>query len=92
MFVASVGTVAVGTTNGRGWTAEECAERFVDRLVEVSSEAPPGIREQAQAFKDAIRALAVHHMREAVRSDRTTLSNRLREAGLGDAAEIIGRL
>lgn len=92
MFVASVGTVSVATTSGRGWSAEECAGRFVDRLVAVSDTAPPGIREQAQAFKDAIRALAVHHMREAVASERTTLCNKLREAGLPDAAEIIGRL
>lgn len=92
MFLANVGSVVVGTTSGRGWSVEECAVRFADRLMSVSDSAPPGIREQAHAFKEQVRALAVHHMREAVASDRTTLTNRLRDAGFSDAADIIGRL
>ena len=90
--LSHVGTVEVLTTNNRGWTPEECAERFVDRLVAVSQAAPEPIRAQALAFKDAAYRLAVHHMNEAVRSDRTTLVNRLREAGQHDAADLIQRI
>lgn len=90
--VMDVGTVTVLTTNNRGWTPEECAERFTDRLVSVSDSAPPPIRDQARAYKDAVYRLAVHHMREAARSERTTIVNKLREAGLEDAARLIERI
>lgn len=90
--LSSVGAVQVLTTNNRGWTPEEVAERFVDRLVSVADSAPDPIREQAFAFKQAAYRLAVHHMHEVVRSDRTTLANKLREAGQHDAADLIQRI
>lgn len=94
MLVSSVevGAVTVLTTNNRGWTPEECAERFTNRLVSVSDTAPPPIRDQAHAFRDAAYRLAVHHMREAARSERTTIVNMLREAGLDDAARVVERI
>ena len=90
--LSSVGTVEVLTTNNRGWTPEEIAERFVDRLMSISETAPAPIREQAYAFKQATYRLAVHHMNEVVRSDRTTVANKLREAGQHDAADLIQRI
>lgn len=85
-------TVIVQTTDGRGFTPEECAERFVNRLVGVADTAPEPIRAQAHAFKEAAFRLAVLSMRDAIRSDRTTLFNKLREAGLHDAANLLMRL
>lgn len=90
--LSSVGAVEVLTTNNRGWTPEEVAERFVDRLVSVADSAPAPIRDQALAFKQATYRLAVHHMNEVVRSDRTTLVNKLRDAGQHDAADLIQRI
>jgi hypothetical protein len=90
--LSNVGAVEVLTTSNRGWTPEEWADRFVDRLISVSENAPPPIRDQAFAFKDAAYQLAVHHMKQVVRSDRTTLINKLREAGQHDAADLIQRI
>lgn len=90
--LTSVGAVQVLTTTNRGWTPEEVAERFVDRLVSVADSAPSPIRDQAFAFKQSAYRLAVHHMNEAVRSDRTTLIHKLREAGQHDAADLIQRI
>ena len=88
----SAGAVEVHTTSHRGWTPEELSERFVGRLVDVAEGCPPAIRDQAVAFRDAIYRLSVHYMAQAIRSDRTTLHNKLREAGQYEAAELIMRL
>lgn len=47
---------------------------------------------QAMAFKDQIRPAIIHYMKQAVRSDRTTLAAQLGKQGHTDMAEIIRRL
>lgn len=91
MFDASgaLGIVEVQTTNGRGFTPEEIAERALDKIIYVGSNAHPAIRDQAEAFKDHIRAVLVFYLHEAVRSDRVTLSNKLREAGFPEMIPIL---
>jgi hypothetical protein len=88
----SAGTVEVQTTNHRGFTPEEVAERCLDKLLSVSDTAPPAIRDQAIAYKDHLRAVLVFYMNEAVKSDRTTVGNALLCAGHQDLAELIRRL
>jgi hypothetical protein len=77
----SLGDVTVHTTSGRGWTPEEIAERALDKILYVSETAPDPIRQQAVAYRESVRAVLVHYLNEAVRSDRTTISNRLTGAG-----------
>lgn len=91
MFDASgaLGIVEVQTTDGRGFTPEEIAERALDKIIYVGSNAHPAIRDQAEAFKDHIRAVLVFYLHEAVRSDRVTLSNKLREAGFPEMIPIL---
>jgi hypothetical protein len=84
-----LGGVVVHATQGRGHTPEEVAERLVARIVAVADTAPEPIREQARAFRDALVPLCASYMRAAIRSDRTTVANMLREAGLADAAEAV---
>lgn len=84
--------VGVSTTKNRGHTPEELAERFANKLVHVADSAPPGIREQAHAFKDRAQVLAAQYMREAMASDRVTVYNALRDAGHPELAELIRRL
>lgn len=88
----SVGSFLVKTTNERGFTVEEIAEDLLNKLLFVSSEAHPAIRDQAMAFKDNIRPVIIHYMKQAVRSDRTTLAAQLSRQGHLDMAEIIRRL
>lgn len=87
---AAAGLVSVSISPpGRGWTPEEVAERFVSRLVSVADTAPQPLRDQARAFQQEMRVMAAYYMREAIKSDRTTLIHKLREAGLHDAAAVI---
>lgn len=88
----SVGPFIVRTTQERGFTVEEIAEDLLNKLLFISSEAHPAIREQAMAYKDQIRPAIIHYMKQAVRSDRTTLSAQLAKQGHTDMAEIIRRL
>jgi len=84
--------VLVNTTSNRGFTPEELAEQCVQRIVSVSDNAHPGIRDQAHAFQKNIEMLVAHYMRQAIRSDRTTVYNALADAGHPELAELIRRL
>jgi len=84
--------VNVHTTSGRGFTPEEVAERCVDRLISISDTAEPALKEQARAFKKQSHQLIAYYMREAIRSDRTTIYNALKNAGYPELAEAIRRL
>lgn len=90
--ILDVGLVEVNTTNNRGFTPEEVAERCLNKLISVSDTAPPAIRDQAFAYKENLRAILIFYMREAVNSDRTTVQNVLLEAGHKDLADLIRRL
>lgn len=75
------GSVVVMTTDNRGFTPEEIAERALDKIIYVGGNSHPAIRDQAEAFRENIRRVLVFYMHEAVKSDRTTIAARLREAG-----------
>lgn len=81
--------VDVLTTSGRGMTAEEVAELALNKLISISDTAPPEITAQAKAFKERMRLVLVHYMRQAIASDRTTVYNILKDAGHPDIAETI---
>lgn len=85
-------SVEVRTTQGRGFTPEEVAERCAEKIVSVSETAPPVIRDQAVAFRGQIEALVAFYLREAVKSDRTTVYNALKDAGNPELAELVRRL
>ncbi len=76
-----IGNVSVVTTSGRGFSPEEVAERALDKIIFVSETAAGPIRDQAMAYRDALRKVLVHYMQEAVRSDRTTVANIVTQAG-----------
>ena len=87
-----VGGFTVRTTSERGFTVEEIADNLLDKLIYISNNAPQPIRDQAQAYKEQIRPAIIHYMRQAVRSDRTTLAAELSKQGHHDMAEIIRKL
>lgn len=86
---ATIGNVMVMTTEGRGFTPEEVAERALDKIIYVGSEAHPAIRDQAEAFKDSIRQVLVHYMHEAVRSHNVTLVSKFKRAGYPELTPIL---
>jgi|TARA_R110000751_G_scaffold45531_3_gene103228 hypothetical protein len=83
------GEVKVIATKGRGHTPEEIAEFALAKILYVSKDANPLIREQAEAFKGYIREVLVKYLKQAVQSDRTTLANKLRDAGHSDLIKIL---
>jgi len=84
--------VGVRTTENRWFTPEELAQQCVEKIISVSDDAHPGIRDQARAFQKHIETLVAYYMRQAIRSDRTTVYNALNDAGHPELAELIRRL
>ena len=91
-FEMSVGSVGVRTTNNRGFTPEEVAELCVDRLMIVSNDAPPAIKDQALAHKERMKAVIAVYMKQAIQSDRTTVYNAIKDAGHKKLAEYIRKM
>ena len=84
--------VGVRTTSNRGFTAAELAEQAAARIVAVSDTAHPALREQAHAFQAQITKVIEQYLKQAIRSDRTTVYNALKDAGHPELAELIRRL
>jgi len=85
----SIGPYSVVTTTDGGHPPEFFAERISERLMYVSSEAPPVIREQALAFQAHLRGIVLHGVKQAILSNHTTVINRLRKAGMPEAAQLV---
>lgn len=84
--------VGVRTTENRGFTPEELAEQCVEKVLSVSDNTHPAIKDQARAFSKSIEKLIAYYMRQAIRSDRTTVYNAIKDAGHPELAELIRRL
>jgi hypothetical protein len=86
---ALLSSVVVKTTEGRGFTPEELVERALDKIIYVGSQSHPAIRDQAEAFRNQIRAVMLFYMKQAVTSHNTTIANRLRNAGHEELIKIL---
>lgn len=80
------------TTQNRGFSPEELAQRAADKIISISDDANPAIRAQAHAFRRELVKVLEFYMQEAIRSDRTTVYNALSDAGRKDLAELVKRL
>ena len=80
-FTASseIGNVFVQTTNYRGFTTEEIAERAANKLLQVET-------------KEALMQVLVKYLREAQESERNEMRKKLLQVGHKDAANYIGDL
>jgi hypothetical protein len=83
------GDVQVMSTQHRGFTPEEIAERAINKIMYVGKNSHPAIREQAEVFKAHIKNVVIFYLKEAVKSDRTTIANRLRAAGHEELIKIL---
>ena len=84
---ASVGSIDVLTSDNGGHSIEEVAEMAANRILYISEEAPPPIRDQAMAFKDTLKQTLVYYMLQAVEQDRATICAKLRSSGYSDLAD-----
>lgn len=95
LFEASsleIGSVVVATTQDQGHDPEFWAKAAADRIVSVGGNCHPLIAQQAEAFKESVQATTVFYMKEAIKSDRTTLIAELEKQGHSDMANIIRSL
>jgi hypothetical protein len=87
---AVVGNVFVKTVDNRGLTPEELAETALDKILYVGDQSHPAIREQALVFKEHVREILVVYMKEAVKNDRATIANKLKNAGHSELISLLG--
>jgi hypothetical protein len=87
---AVVGNVFVKTVDNRGFTPEELAETALDKILYVGDQSHPAIREQALVFKEHVREILVVYMKEAVKHDRATIANKLRNVGHPELISLLG--
>ena len=85
-------SVEIQTTDNSGQTPEEVAERCVNKIIGVSNNAHPAIREQAIAFRKEMEKVVAIYMRQAIKSDRTTVYNAIKDSGNHKLAEYIRRM
>jgi hypothetical protein len=89
---AAVGSVIVATTQDKGHEPEFWAKTASDRIVSVGGNCHPLIAQQAEAFKQSVETTVSFYIKEAIKSDRTTLIAELEKQGHGDMAKIIRSL
>jgi hypothetical protein len=89
---SGLGDVQVFTTENRGHSAEEMAEMALNKIMLVSEDAPPVIRDQALAHRNKLKEILTFYMHRMAQSERTTIWSLMKQQGHDDIAEIIRRL
>ena len=84
--------VTVHTSDNKGFSPEEVASRCADKIIQVGDNAPIEIQEQARAYKEHIEKVIAFYMKEAIKSDRTTVVNAIKNAGQEKLDELIRRI
>ena len=97
MFTESLGMpnnfkVDIQTTDNRGQTPEEVAKRCVNKLIGISNNAHPAIKQQAHAYRNEMEKIIAIYMRQAIKSDRTTVYNAIKDSGNPKLAEYVRRM
>tara|TARA_R110001632_G_scaffold5140_2_gene20957 strand:+ start:412 stop:699 length:288 start_codon:yes stop_codon:yes gene_type:complete len=87
-----IGNVMVSTTNNKGHDPEFWAEQITNKIVSVSTNAEPHVRQQALAFRSFIYEVILAGTKSAIASDRVTIRGMLSAQGHEDMANIIKEL
>ena len=77
------------TTSNGGMTPEQVAELCLAKIIYVGNDANPLLKEQALAYKDSIRQALVFYMKQAIKSNHTTIANKLHEAGHAELTKLL---
>ena len=85
----TVGSVKVSTTVDRAHTPEELADMCLAKLIYISADAPPEIRDQALAFQEKMRPVLEFFMRQAAFGERSTIIAALERGGMTDIADVL---
>ena len=87
-----LGAYAVHTTNFKGHDPDFWAETATERIINIGGNCHPLIAQQAEAFKRDVLQTISYYMKEAIKSDRTTLIAELEKQGQQEMADILRRL
>lgn len=90
--VSQVGAVNVMTSDKGGLTNEQLADLAVDKIVSISDQAPPHIRQQANQFREHLKKVLYHYLVLARKEERGSIIHILRSNGQKEMAEYIRRL
>tara|TARA_R100000908_G_scaffold47868_1_gene23707 strand:+ start:679 stop:966 length:288 start_codon:yes stop_codon:yes gene_type:complete len=77
------------TTSNGGMTPEQVAELALAKIIYVGKDANPLLKEQAEAYKDNIRQVLVFYMKQAIKSNHTTIANKLHKAGHSELTKLL---
>jgi hypothetical protein len=86
---ALLGEIKARMVSGRGFTPEELAEQALEKIIYIGVSANPILRDQAEAYKEQLRAVLVSYMKQAVASHNTTLMNRFNNAGHPELVKLL---
>jgi len=89
---SDVGNVMIYTSNNSGHSPEQLADMALNKIMIVSENAPPVIRDQAIAHRDKLKEILIYYMKSMALSERTTIWALMKKQGHEDIAEIIRRL
>ena len=87
-----LGQVMVSTTENKGHDPEFWAEQITNKIVGISAQADPVVRQQAEAFKNQVYTLILMGIKNAIASDRVTIRGLLASQGHADMANIVKQL
>ena len=90
--VSQAGKVNVMTSDKGGLTNEQIADLAVDKIVSISNDAPPHIRQQANQFREHLKKVLYHYLLLARKEERASIVHILRSNGQKETAEYIRRL
>ena len=90
--VSQAGNVNVMTSDKGGLNNEQIADLAVDKIVSISDQAPPHVRQQANQFREHLKKVLYHYLLLARKEERASIVHILRSNGQKEMAEYIRRL
>jgi len=87
-----LGIIEVHTTEEGGHPIEFWSNLCIERIVQVSQEAPEEVQNQVKEYKDNIQKVIEQYMQNAIKSDRLTINNKLDKECLTQASDLIRKL
>lgn len=85
------GEIKTYTTSGRGMNVDEISDLALRKLLHVADTTSPALAQQAEMFRAQVKVVLMRYLEMAIKSDRTTLYNKLKP-GNPDVADIILRI
>ena len=90
--IPSLGIIEAKTSSFGGHPPEFWADRITEKIVSVSDDNEPHVKEQARVYKEAIRQVCLIYIKNAIKSYKATLIQDFVKSGDTELADIIKRI